>query len=192
MNETGLPVVSFADHRVWNALLSYKIGPADAAFSFSARLARDNGWTAEMAERVISEYKRFCFLVVTVNHPVTPSDAVDQAWHLHLTYTRDYWERFCPQVLGRPLHHGPTAGGADEQHKYFEQYAQTLASYEIVFGAQPPNDLWPNAARRLQDDPKARRVHPRDAWIIAKRPASLAMTGLLIACVCVWFLIKGG
>jgi hypothetical protein len=192
MNETGLPVVSLADHPVWNALLSYKIGPANSAFPFSARLARDNGWTAEMSERVISEYKRFCFLAVTVGHPVTPSDAVDQAWHLHLTYTRDYWERFCPQVLGRPLHHGPTAGGAAEQHKYFEQYARTLASYEAVFGVQPPSDLWPNAARRLQDDPKARRVHPRDAWLVAKRPASLFMAGLLIACVGVWFLIKGG
>jgi hypothetical protein len=192
MNETGLPVASLADHPVWNALLSYKIGPADAAFSFSARLARDNGWTVEIAERVISEYKRFCFLAVTVDHPVTPSDAVDQAWHLHLTYTRDYWERFCPDVLRRPLHHGPTAGGAAEQHKYFEQYAQTLASYEAVFGAQPPSDLWPNAARRLQDDPKARRVHPRDAWIVAKRPASLVMAGLMMTCVCVWFLIKGG
>lgn len=192
MNEAGCPVVSLADHPVWNALLSYKIGSADAAFPFSARLARDNGWTVAMAERVISEYKRFCFLAVTVDRPVTPSDAVDQAWHLHLTYTRDYWEWFCPQVLRRPLHHGPTAGGAAEQHKYFEQYAQTLASYEAVFGAQPPSDLWPNAARRLQDDPKARRVHPRDAWIVAKRPASLIMAGLLIACVGVWFLIKGG
>ena len=86
--------------------------------------------------------KRFCFLAATVDHQVTPSDAIDQAWHLHLTYSRDYWERFCPAVLGRPLHHGPTAGGSAEQHRYFEQYAATLKSYEQAFGAPPPADLW--------------------------------------------------
>ncbi|WP_443026122.1 glycine-rich domain-containing protein, partial [Sphingomonas sp. CCH9-H8] len=69
----------------------------------------------------------------------TPSDAVDQAWHLHLTYTRDYWEHFCPDVLGRALHHGPTAGGADEHRRYYRQYAETLARYEAAFGIAPPS-----------------------------------------------------
>src|SRR5687768_6804380 len=155
------------DHRIWSALSRYTIGPEDAALSFAERLARENGWSRAEVERVIEEYKRFCFLAATVDHPVTPSDQVDQAWHLHLTYSRDYWERFCP-LLGRPLHHGPTAGGADEQHRYFTQYAETLRSYERVFGS-PPADLWPDAARRLNEDPKARRVHPRDAIIIPRK-----------------------
>ena len=109
---------------------------------------------------MIGEYKRFCFLAVTAGHEVTPSDAVDQAWHLHLTYSRDYWERFCPEVLGMPLHHGPTAGGSAEQERYFEQYAQTLKSYEAAFGKVPPADIWPAAAQRFGRDPLAFRVHP--------------------------------
>ena len=128
---SGLPART-RDHPVWAALSAYRIGPDDAALPFAARLARENGWTTAHAERVIEEYHRFCFLAVTAAHPVTPSDAVDQAWHLHLTYTRDYWERFCPDVLGRPLHHGPTAGGAAEGHRFFAQYADTLASYEAA------------------------------------------------------------
>ena len=115
-------------HPVWTALSHYTIGPEDAELSFAARLARENGWTGAEAERVIEEYKRFCFLAVTAEHPVTPSDQVDQAWHLHLTYSRDYWERFCPEVLGRALHHGPTAGGRAEGHRYFTQYAETVAA----------------------------------------------------------------
>jgi hypothetical protein len=106
------PFVVSLDHPVWRALSHYSIGPDDAALPFAARLARENGWSADHTERVIEEYRRFCFLAVTAPHQVTPSDAVDQAWHLHLTYTRDYWERFCPDVLGRALHHGPTAGAA--------------------------------------------------------------------------------
>ncbi len=168
-----------ADHPVWTALSHYIVGPETAALPFVERLARENGWRRAHAARVFEEYRRFCFLAVTCDHAVTPSDAVDQAWHLHLSYTRDYWERFCPRVLGRPLHHGPTAGGADEQHRFFVQYAETLRSYERVFGP-PPADLWPDARRRLTQDHKARRVHPRDAFIVPRRPALLLGTILTL------------
>lgn len=157
------------DHPLWSALAGYRVGPGDAAFPFEARLARENGWSAEHAARVTDEYRRFLFLAVAAGHPVTPSDAVDQAWHLHLTYTRDYWDRLCAAVLGRPLHHGPTAGGSDEQHRYFSQYADTLASYERWFGAAPPADIWPDAHRRLVVDPRAVRVGLVDHWIVSKR-----------------------
>lgn len=173
------PHEPLADHPVWTALSHYIIGPDDAALPFAVRLARENGWSRAHADRVIGEYRRFCFLAVTCGHVVTPSDAVDQAWHLHLTYTRDYWERFCPDILGRPLHHGPTAGGAAEQHRFFLQYAETLRSYERVFG-MPPADLWPDAGRRLNQDHKARRVHPRDAFIVPRRRAILLATILVL------------
>ena len=169
MHQADRPGTSYAAHPIWVGLSRYSIGSDDAAFGFADRLARENGWSRAAADRVIGEYKRFCFLAATQGHEVTPSDAVDQAWHLHLAYTRDYWERFCPEILGRPLHHGPTAGGPAEQHRYFENYAETLKSYEEVFGETAPIDLWPKAAKRLLDDPKARRVHPRDAMIVPRR-----------------------
>ena len=59
------------------------------------RLASENGWSREYAVRVMQEYRRFAFLAVAAGHPVSPSDAVDQAWHLHLVYTRSYWDEFC-------------------------------------------------------------------------------------------------
>ena len=120
---------------------------------FAARLARENGWSAAHAARVIEEYKRFCFLAATAGHAVTPSHAVDQAWHLHLTYSRDYWERFCPAVLGRALHHDPTHGGPVERHRHFRQYAETLKSYERAFGQGAPEDFWPRSDKRMIDDP---------------------------------------
>src|SRR5438309_235996 len=98
MSETSRLPPSFPDQPVWASLSHYVIGPSDTALSFAARLARENGWSASYAARVIDEYKCFCFLAVTGDQEVTPSDAVDQAWHLHLTYSRDYWERFCPPI----------------------------------------------------------------------------------------------
>jgi len=154
------------DHPIWRALQIYEIGPPDAALTFPARLARENRWSEAFAERVIEEYKRFCFLAVTAGHEVTPSDAVDQAWHLHLTYSRDYWLRFCPEVLGRDLHHGPTAGGGAEQARYFEQYARTLQSYEAAFGPAPV-DIWPSARQRFERDPHSVRVHPDDVTFLS-------------------------
>jgi hypothetical protein len=175
MSETSRLPRTHSDHSVWAALSHYTIGPDDAALPFAARLARENGWSPAYAARVIEEYKRFCFLAVTGDQEVTPSDAVDQAWHLHLTYSRDYWERFCPHILGRQLHHGPTAGGGAERHRYFEQYAGTLKLYKRAFGEETPADIWPGAARRLIEDPKARRVHPRDAIVIPKTTMRLLL-----------------
>lgn len=168
------------DHPIWARIADYEIGPTDASLSFAARLARENGWIAPFADRVLEEYRRFCFLAATGAEPVTPSDAVDQAWHLHLTYSRDYWDRFCPQVLGRPLHHDPTAGGPVERGRFFAQYARTLHRYEAMFGHPPPADIWPSAARRLLHDPKARRVHPADAFILPRRKTLLAAVLLFL------------
>lgn len=167
MNELPDPSAPPPDHSLWSRLSRYSIGPDAAALPFATRLARENGWTLAHAERLIDEYRRFCFLAVTAGHEVTPSDAVDQVWHLHLTYTRDYWDRFCPDVLGRALHHGPTQGGPNELHRFFDQYALTLKAYEAAFGPAPA-DLWPSAKRRLIDDARARRVHPRDVVILPK------------------------
>lgn len=142
---------------------------------FADRLARENGWTVAFARRVITEYKRFCFLAMEAGHPVTPSEHVDQAWHLHLVYTRSYWEEFCPNVLGKPLHHGPTKGGAAESHKHHDWYAKTLASYQRLFGEAPPVDIWTPADQRFHHDAAWRRVNWRDNWVLPKRPVREAL-----------------
>lgn len=139
-----------------------------AALSFSKRLARDNGWTAAFAQRVVLEYKRFVYLAATCGHPVTPSDEVDQAWHLHLVYTRSYWDELCGQVLGFPLHHGPTKGGAAEGHKFQDWYARTLQSYAAAFGTLPPADIWPEATVRFGEAPYYRRVNIKRHWLLPR------------------------
>lgn len=168
------------DETLWQRIADHHIGPADASLSFAARLARENRWTPAHAERVIGEYKRFCYLAMTAGHEVTPSDAVDQAWHLHLTYSRDYWQTFCREVLGRDLHHGPTQGGTVERDRYYRQYAATLAAYETAFGHAPPADIWPGAHRRFAIDPRGVRVN---LWhdIVLGRRVALALGLFLVA-----------
>ncbi|WP_219941461.1 hypothetical protein [Iamia sp. SCSIO 61187] len=142
---------------------------------FRARLARENGWTPAFAARVYDEYRRFLVLAATGRHAVTPSDQVDQAWHLHLAYTRSYWDHLCGEVLGRPLHHGPTGGTAADDTRYREQYAATLDRYREVFGEEPPADVWPSVDERFRDARRWRRVDTR-AHVVVRRAPLIAGT----------------
>lgn len=166
---------------LWHRLAAHDIGPPDATLTFAARLARETRWSLDHAEAVIGEYKRFCYLAITAGHEMTPSDAVDQAWHLHLTYSRDYWHSFCPHVLRADLHHGPTKGGAAERDRFYHQYAATLAAYEAAFGHAPPITIWPDAHRRFSVDPEAVRVNFSDGIFLTRRVAlALGLTFLMV------------
>ncbi|MCP4379910.1 MAG: hypothetical protein GY798_00530 [Hyphomicrobiales bacterium] len=137
------------DPDLWRRIKAHDIDDPDADFTFTDRLAAEQGWTRGFARRVIEEYRRFVYLACVGQREVTPSRQVDEAWHLHLTYTRDYWSRFCADVLGRPLHHGPTRGGEAEDRKYRDSYAATLAGYESEFGLPPDKDVWPPDEERF-------------------------------------------
>ena len=149
----------------WNRLLALDLDAAGTELPFSARLARDNGWSADFARLALEEYKKFCFLAVHAGHPVTPSDQVDQVWHLHLLYSRHYWEALCRDTLETPLHHGPTQGGAAEGRKFHDWYEATLASYRRYFG-EPPRDLWPAAGERFDAHHDFTRIDRRDVITI--------------------------
>ncbi|RWO35001.1 MAG: hypothetical protein EOS10_01570 [Mesorhizobium sp.] len=80
---------------------------------------------------------------------LTPSREVDEAWHLHLVYTRSYWNNFCRGVLGRDIHHEPTEGGAAENSKFHDCYKRTKERYQEEFGTMPPSDMWPGEQIRF-------------------------------------------
>jgi uncharacterized protein (TIGR04222 family) len=160
--------VNLEQKQLYDRILAFSLDLPDAKLSFSKRLARDNRWSAEYTQRAIEEYKKFVFLAVTTGHPVTPSDQVDQVWHLHLLYTHSYWEEFCPNVLHVPLHHSPTCGGSSEHNKFNDWYSKTLKSYEYFFGQKPPADIWSNANVRFGHDVHFVRVNTQDNWIMPK------------------------
>lgn len=129
----------------WRAIAAHPFECGTAPLDFCARLAREQRWTRSQARAAIDEYRRFCFLAAMADEVVVPSAAVDQVWHLHLTYTRDYWQTFCPKVLGCDLHHEPGGQQASDLAYYRARYAETLALYELWFGP-PPEIWWPGTA----------------------------------------------
>lgn len=151
----------------WRSIAAHAFEDAAAPLDFCHRLAREQGWTLTDARAAIEEYRRYCFLTTVMAGEVVPSVAVDEVWHLHLTYTEDYWERYCPQALGRPLHHRPGGLRAGDSARYRVAYAVTLAEYERWFGA-PDERWWPGTQQRFRAPDRFRRVDRERTWIIPK------------------------
>ncbi len=173
---------------LWNRIAAHAIDRPEDALNFTARLARENRWSRAYSRRVVEEYRRFAYLAKAAGHPVTPSDEVDQAWHLHMVYTRDYWDDFCAQVLRAPLHHGPTRGGGAENAKFEDWYARTLDAYRREFGEEPPADIWPAASVRFGRAPHFKRVNVAENWVIPKRRLRLVAGASAASLAAVLFL----
>lgn len=126
---------------LWRKLAAFPIDDPAAEHPLSKRLASEQDWTHEYAVRVVEEYRKFIFLCMISKKMCTPSLSVDEAWHLHLIYTRAYWEQLCVRTLGRLIHHEPAQGGGEDEAKFQELYVTTLELYARVFG-EPPEDIW--------------------------------------------------
>ena len=171
--------------QLYQRISDYELDDPSDEFGFLAHLMCANGWNHQFALRAIEEYRKFVFLALVADHPVTPSDQVDQVWHLHLLCSEAYWNDFCSGVLGRPLHHQPTRGGKAERERFHEQYRATIDSYRQHFG-EPPADLWPPVDVRFGRDLQMQRVpihRPFRPWVRWRWPTRsitlLACLGLL-------------
>lgn len=171
--------VHYRDDPLWIAIRDFPLDDQGSGLPFSHRLARENSWSNGFADRVIEEYRRFCYIAVRTKNPVTPSEEVDQAWHLHLLYSRSYWEDFCPNILKARFHHGPTRGGARERAKFRDWYRDTLNLYLAVFGEAPPADIWPPVTDRFRYATAYRRVNSATHWIVPVPRILLAVDRLI-------------
>lgn len=130
---------------LWRRIADYPIDDPNAAKPLSVKLAEEQGWRPGYTARVLEEYKKFVYLCCISPTGASPSPIVDEAWHLHLTYTTDYWQRFCKDTLQQELHHHPSTGGPDEYQKHRKWYFDTLRLYAATFGYYPPEDIWPDS-----------------------------------------------
>jgi hypothetical protein len=153
-----------AEQRLYERICNFKLDEPGAIFPFSHKLSWEYRWSEIYSIRVIQEYKKFVFLAMVADHVVSPSVPVDRVWHLHLLYTHSYWDKFCGEVLNKPLHHSPSLGGREEGLKYHHLYECTLATYRNYFGT-PPSDIWNDP--RLRSEPTTFQwLDPKQYWIL--------------------------
>lgn len=174
-------MLNINEQTLWSKISSFELDDPNVSFCFSERLARENGWPHHFALRVIEEYRKFIFLCCITETGVTPSDAVDQVWHLHLTFTKNYWIDLCKNTLGKEIHHNPTKGGQQEAKKFDNFYTHTAALYKEKFNAGPPPDIWLDNDERFSDI-DFRRINMRKYWLI-KKPG--AETKRIFAALCI-------
>ncbi|WP_190285829.1 TIGR04222 domain-containing membrane protein [Montanilutibacter psychrotolerans] len=172
---------------LWQRLQDYDFGDRNDGGAggrprgFAARLAHTLGCSQASAESALIEYRRFCFLAVIGSQEVTPSRTVDAVWHLHLTDSREYWERFCPHVLGVPLHHLASDGSSADTTRHRAQYQATWDAYRMHFGP-PPETFWPPPERHARAS--APRMPLSQVWPAPDTgSASLLVCGVLMALV---------
>lgn len=154
---------------LWEKISAFEVSDPDDSFTFCQRLARENAWSLDYAKDVFMEYKKFVFLCVAADHPMTPSDEVDQAWHLHLQYTRSYWEELCNGILKTPLHHTPTRGGESESVKFRHWYEYTIQTYTAFFNSPPPSNIWPHSLIRFNTTKNCRRLDMSHYFLLPRQ-----------------------
>ncbi len=152
---------------LWDKIRTFELDDPTVSLTFTDRLARENGWKLEYALRAVDEYKKFMFLLCVSDHPLTPSDQVDQVWHLHLLYTQSYWIDFCKDTINKPIHHGPTKGGTNENSKFTNWYEKTKQLYKSIFDYDTPDDLWPPSKIRFSEI-NFQRVNLDRNWVFKK------------------------
>lgn len=155
------------ENQLWEKITQFNFNDEDNYFKFVDRLARENDWSLDYAKKVIEEYRKYLFLCCMTTTGVTPSDQVDQAWHLHLTYTKSYWIDLCKNTLEKEIHHNPTKGGTFEANKFDTFYSKTKEDYRTFFELEPPLEIWPSNENRFSDI-HFKRINIARNWIIKK------------------------
>ncbi len=159
------------DPDLWQRLTRWRQGASGRHFAeyVDKKLKLHQG----AADRLADEYVRFLYLAATSAEPLAPSRIIDEAWHLHLLDTRAWFDQFCPEVLGRTLHHVPGRPSPDRD----PAYALAKERYLSEFAQSPPEDIWPAAGghRRLRLGKFA--LYALFAFVLGY-PLALHLTGL--------------
>lgn len=154
---------------LWNRLQDFSLDAPNVDFPFSKKLAKEENWTVDFTKKAIEEYKKFVYLCCVLPNGASPSEIVDKVWHMHLIYTQNYWEEFCPDILKRKLHHYPSKGGFTEKDKHQNWFLDTLKNYKEIFNQDAPEDIWSNTIKKPQH---------KKSWFKGLRIATLI--GLLL------------
>lgn len=100
------------------------------------------------ANKWILEYRKFLVMAYLTDKMISPSEQVDQVWHLHMTYTQHY-RAMCRTLIEHDFKHSPSAGGGTEGQKFENIYDDTLSFYKAVFTIDAPADVWETTQQRF-------------------------------------------
>lgn len=89
--------------------------------SIAKKLVKQYNWRHEHVIAVIKMYKNFLFLNVKYGkkYNLTPSEEIDEIWHLHILDTKNY-RRDCEMIFGKYFDHNPMSFDGDVKANFAE------------------------------------------------------------------------
>ena len=100
---------------------------------------------SSLKRTVVEEYKKFLHLKSLMNDTevpaiLSPSQLVDQVWHVHMMRPIMYRE-FCQEVFGKTIDHD-IAGSKDSEAERNKRRERTRTLLKIVFNEEPDGRIW--------------------------------------------------
>jgi len=94
------------------------------------RLIDRQKWSMEVSKEAVRRYKNFLMLLLKYPDQIlAPAPDIDEAWHNHILFTRQYFCD-CQKIFGDYLHHSPSRGlGAEEKYAMEEAQLRTSNLY---------------------------------------------------------------
>jgi len=130
------------------ALVDFQVVSNGDKALFWQKLCKENAWSLTFSKNAFDEYKKFIYLAKIYGCKVVPSKTVDTIWHLHMTFTKSYWNELCQEVLQMEFHHVPSPPGEVAKCLDNECYEKTKELYKNEFGYTPPSLYWPPLSKR--------------------------------------------
>ncbi|RAJ02350.1 hypothetical protein LX64_03362 [Chitinophaga skermanii] len=183
-----------SENALWQKMQAFQLDEKGSQEPFSQRLSKAQNWSPLFTQLAMEEYKRFIFLAAISPTPVTPSIFIDEVWHFHLVYTRQYWETLCGDILEKVIHHDPGQNGPEDKAYFQERYRYTLQLYEQTFNQPPPPAIW-FPRRKAKDPAPFSLVISLAAFMIAmtlfnRGAKHEVVIGILLMCVPIVLFIK--
>lgn len=105
--------------------------------------AKDHDYDATI---VCEEYKRFLYLR-SKTPELSPSDMVDDFWHIHILCTEHY-RRYCYVTFDKFIHHNLYDSIINTPEVRTQRIINTISEYKKVFTTIDTN-VWPQAHKLL-------------------------------------------
>lgn len=100
--------------------------------------------SSEIAVALFVEYKKFLLMNLISEFSIAPSGLVDEVWHLHMLFTREYFD-CCKALKGNIILHVPLIENSQSEKENLKGfYDKTLSLYEELFGVTPDLKFWPS------------------------------------------------
>lgn len=108
-----------------------------------AFLVNRQGKNAAHVDLIAKEYSRYLGIIAAYPQDRFPvSEEVDEMWHTHILFTRDY-RRMSDAIRGEYINHDPILTEADRLALEPYYHKGTLVRYREIYGEAAPRWLWP-------------------------------------------------